>query len=427
VANELVVLLNGERTGVVQQIEGGKLTLAYDDSWRDRIDAYPVSLSIPLTRPVHPDTVVRPYLDGLLPDHPSVLQRWARRFGVSAGNPFALLQHMGQDCAGAVQFVPPERLPEVLDPDRSGLDWLTDQDVAERLRDLVTGQGTGRLASDHGHFSLAGAQPKTALIHVGGRWGVPSGALPTTHILKPPAQSDVTGFDVNEHFCLRLARNLGLDAAESTVRTFDGQPAIVVARYDRRWLDTGYPIRRHQEDACQALGISPWDKYEADGGPGAAEIVKLLLNESDDPAEDVGAFLDALALNWVLAGTDAHAKNYSVLIGPGSVRLAPLYDLVSALPYPKWIPYRKARLAMRIGSEYHIWKIRSRHWVALAERCDLDREPVLGRVSELVAAVPHAVAETAEELRDEGLVHDVVDQLENEIRRHAEACLRHVI
>ncbi len=105
--SELVVLLGGERVGVVRQHRGGNLSLTYDQAWRDRPDAYPVSLSMLLTRQELADAVVRPYLEGLLPDSAEVLDRWVREFHVSSRNPFALLRHMGGDCAGAVQFIPP--------------------------------------------------------------------------------------------------------------------------------------------------------------------------------------------------------------------------------------------------------------------------------------------------------------------------------
>ncbi len=420
---ELVVLLNGERVGVVRQHRGGNLTLTYDQTWRDRPDAYPLSLSMLLVRQDHPDAVVRPYLEGLLPDNTDVLDRWAREFQISPRNPFALLRYMGGDCAGAVQLIPPNELGSLVD-EPSAIEWLTETEVAERLRDLVEHHGTGRLAGDRGYFSLAGAQPKTAFVHDGERWGIPSGATPTTHILKPPAQRGLDGFDINEHFCLKLAKKLGLAAAESTVRNFDGEAAIVVARYDRRRLENGQLVRLHQEDTCQSLAVPPRIKYEADGGPGAPALVQLLIDEADDPDADVGAFFDALALNWVIAGTDAHAKNYSFLIGPGSVRLAPLYDLISVLPYPHWISYRRAKLAMRVDREYQVWKIRARHWRGLAERCGLDSDPVMDRVRELVTAIPSAVAQAAAEVREEGLDHEIVDRLEVLIGEHAEACVR---
>ena len=421
--SELVVLLNGEHVGVVRQHRGGNLTLTYDQAWRDRPDAYPVSLSMLLARQEHSDDVVRPYLEGLLPDNTDVLDRWAREFHVSPRNPFALLRHMGEDCAGAVQLIPLNELGSVID-ESSAIEWLTEDEIGERLRDLVERHGTGRLAGDRGQFSLAGAQPKTAFVYDGERWGIPSGAIPTTHILKPPAQRDLDGFDINEHFCLKLAKKLGLAVAESTVRSFDGEAAIVVARYDRRRLENGRLARLHQEDACQSLAVPPSGKYEREGGAGAPAIVQLLIEESDDPDSDVGAFFDALALNWVIAGTDAHAKNYSLLIGPGSVRLAPLYDLISTLPYPRWISHRSAKLAMRVDREYHVWKIRPRHWRGLADRCGLDPDPVMQRLRELVTAIPAAVARAAAEVREEDLDHDIVDRLEEEIGQHAEGCLR---
>jgi serine/threonine-protein kinase HipA len=152
--------------------------------------------------------------------------------------------------------------------------------------------------------------------------------------------------------------------------------------------------------------------------------VNLLLRESDDPESDVGAFIDALGLNWVMGGTDAHAKNYSLLLSPGSVRLAPLYDLISLLPYPHRVHYREAKLAMRIDREYYVWKIRRRHWEGLAVRCELDPEPLLERITELVAAVSQAVERAATAVRNEGIDHEIVDRLEVGIREHSEACLR---
>lgn len=91
-------------------------------------------------------------------------KNWARRFHVSPRNPFALLTHMGEECAGAVQFVRPDRVEDALQQDESQIEWLTEEGVAERLRDLVEAQGTGRLAGDNGQFSLAGAQPKMPLL-----------------------------------------------------------------------------------------------------------------------------------------------------------------------------------------------------------------------------------------------------------------------
>jgi serine/threonine-protein kinase HipA len=421
VPRELTVLLAGEKVGALHQDARGDLSFAYAAAWRERAGAYPLSLSMPLDQPKHGDAAVRPYLEGLLPDNVGILERWARQLHSSARNPFGLLAHMGEECAGAVQIVRPEREEALLAAPAGEVRWLSEEEIARRLRDLVANHGTGRAPDDRGYFSLAGAQPKTVLIREGDRWGVPSGAVPSTHILKPPAM-ELDGFAANEHFCLVLAGELGLPAAHSEVRSFGGEAAIVVERYDRVVAD-GRVVRVHQEDFCQVMAVPPAGKYEAEGGPGAAECVALLLQHSADPDADVGAFLDALALNWVLVGTDAHAKNFAVLIGPGEVRLAPLYDIVSALPYPDWIHPRRAKLAMRVGREYAVRKIEARHWRELAHRCDLDAGPVLERVAALAHDVPAAVGSAAATVRDEGLDHPIVSVMEEAIVRHARDCL----
>jgi serine/threonine-protein kinase HipA len=421
--NELRLLVNGELLGTVAQRANGDLVLTYERSWQERRDSFPLSLSMPLAQREHGDRVVRPFMENLLPDSAQILERWARQFHVSARNPFALLAHMGEDCAGAVQFVRPDRYEEVISAGHADIEWLTEEEVGARLRDLVEQHGTGRLPGDRGQFSLAGAQPKMPLLFDGARWGIPSGRMPTTHILKPPAQRDLEGFDINEHLSLRLAKELGLAVAESRVQSFAGQDALVVARYDRLSVGDGRVARLHQEDTCQSLGVSPLRKYENEGGPGPAEIVRLLLRESDDPGTDVAAFLDALALNWVMGGTDAHAKNYSLLLAAGSVRLAPLYDLLSVLPYPHRVHYREAALAMRIDREYRVWKIRRRHWEGLAARCDLDSDPVIERVEQLAAAVPAALERAAADVRSEGVHHGIIERLEHEVREHSQRCL----
>jgi serine/threonine-protein kinase HipA len=143
---------------------------------------------------------------------------------------------------------------------------------------------------------------------------------------------DLDGHAENEHFCMSFAADLGLPVARSRVARFEGQPAIVVDRYDCVVTPKGV-VRVHQEDVCQALGVPPSLRYEADGGPGAGAIVELLREHSRSADEDVYVLVQALILNWLIAGTDAYAKNYSILIGDeGRPRLAPLYDVASALP-----------------------------------------------------------------------------------------------
>jgi serine/threonine-protein kinase HipA len=486
----LVALLEGREVGVVRQASG-RLSFRYEDSWRAAPGAYPLSLSLPLAARDHGHAAINAFLWGLLPDNELILDRWAKRFHVSARNPFALIGKVGEDCAGAVQFVTPDRLDSIQGQGDSDIAWLTEAEVAHRLRGLQADVAAWRLPRDTGQFSLTGAQPKTALYFDGQRWGIPSGRTPTTHILKPPT-GDLDGHVENEHLCLALARALGLPAARSEVRRFEGVSAIVVERYDRvripelavataaraaakaaeaamhaasesqegaalaaqaaaeaaeaaasaenlhAFADTTKVYRVHQEDFCQALGRLPSAKYQSESGLGPSEIVSLLRaaafgGEADRKtggrsaaAADVATFVDALIFNWLIGGTDAHAKNYSVLIGAGGlVRLAPLYDVASILAYPDIDP-QKAKLAMKIGGEYRLRQIGLPEWRKLAAELRLDAGEVIERIRTTAGILPDCLATEIAHARETGLGHPVLSRLANALTARAKECLRHI-
>ncbi|HKG39407.1 MAG TPA: type II toxin-antitoxin system HipA family toxin [Conexibacter sp.] len=386
----LVVLLEDAVAGTLTRFPGGRLAFAYDEDYRQRAETTALSLSLPKQIREHTGARIEAWLWGLLPDNDAVLQRWGRQFHVSPSSPFALLSTpVGEDCAGAVRFATPGRVDHLLN--QSGaVDWLIEEEVAERLRDLRADTTAWLGRSFTGQFSLAGAQAKTALLLRDGRWGVPSGATATTHILKP-AVAGLDDHDLNEHLCLDAARRAGLIAARTRIERFGDETAVVVTRYDR--IVAGETIRRvHQEDLCQALGIAPTRKYQNEGGPGSSEIVQLLRNAMRPTvAEDaVRRFADALAWNWLIAGTDAHAKNYSLLLAGPETRLAPLYDVASALPYGTH--ERRMRLAMKLGGDYRVYLDRN-PWPRAARELGLDPAQLVDRVRDLAASIPDAFAD----------------------------------
>ncbi len=333
----------------------------------------------------------------------------------------ALISHVGEDCAGAVQFLSPDREAGNVD----GVEWLDEGAIAGRMRSLRADHAAWRLPRDVGQFSLAGAQPKTALLFDNGRWGLPQGRIPTTHILKPPT-GEFDGHAENEHFCLSLARALGLPVAASNVMRFEDEVAIVIARYDRQRAGNRI-VRVHQEDMCQSLGCMPTHKYQREGGPGASEIAALLRTQSSDRAADVKTFVDALALNWLIAGTDAHAKNYSLLIAGGPrVRLAPLYDVASILPYDGF-DLRKVKLSMKIGGEYELHAIGRRQWLKLAQDLRLDGDELVHRLAEMAGQLPDEAARLREQVREEGLQHALIDRLTERLIQRAVACRRQLL
>jgi serine/threonine-protein kinase HipA len=301
------------------------------------------------------------------------------------------------------------------------IQWLTDAEIAQRLEALKKDPSAWRSAQDTGQLSLAGAQPKTAFIYRDGRWGVPSGRIPTTHIFKPPNDA-FRGHAENEHVCLQLAGMLGLPVAESRVLKFEKQVAIVVSRYDR--LASGRTTRRvHQEDMCQALACPPTSKYQNQGGPSAKDIIDFLRIQSGNPQEDVCTFVEALGFNWLIGGTDAHAKNYSMLIGAGGrARLAPLYDVASILPYD--FDRKKLKLAMSIGREYLLEYIGWRKWVRFSEQTHFPTELLRQQLRDLALQLPDALAQVVRSARAEGLSASALDAIAKPLRGRAALCLK---
>jgi serine/threonine-protein kinase HipA len=417
---ELIAISEGREMGRVARDNSAKLSFTYNERWRNAPDAYPLSISMPLALTAHGNAKIDPFLWGLLPDNGTVLDRWGRRFHVSPRSAFGLIANVGEDCAGAVQFVRPERLETILGRTPPEIDWLDDAAIAERLRALRADHSAWRIPRDTGQFSLAGAQPKTAFLLENGRWGVPSGRVPTTHILKPPT-GQLDGHVENEHFCLELARALGLPVVDSRIMHFQDEIAIVVERYDRIRTEAG--LRRvHQEDICQALAIPPTRKYQNEGGPGIRDIVELLTTNSTSPAEDVATFLDSVSYNWLIAGTDAHGKNYALLIGSeGRVRLAPLFDVASALPYPD-IDIEKTRLSMKLGGEYHLRKIGLHHWRKLAKELRLDPEAIIHRIDDLARPLGDRASEIKRRMIDEGIAHPIIARLADALTARSVAC-----
>lgn len=386
--------MNGAEVGSLERSSSGALTFTYGEGWIARTTPLPLSRQFPVRARAYAGEPVVRYLDGLLPDDPRIRERVAAQVRAADVQPFDLIAALGRDCVGALQFYPDGQSPGPLLA-ATGTP-ISDAEIGELLRALhVAPLGLAREASFR--ISLAGAQSKTALLKVGGRWRIPTGATATTHILKPPIGPIPEGPDFslsveNEWLCLKLMKACGLAVADATIAAFDGTRALVVERFDRTW-DGRHLVRQPQEDLCQALGLGPQQKYESDGGPGIRAIMAL-LDESDDRDGDRRAFFQAQVLFWLIAATDGHAKNFSLAIRPGGFRLTPLYDVLSAEPAVnrRTLPAQKLRLSMAIGDNrhYRVRDVAGRHFRQTADQCGFAGIEAL--LEETAAVLPRAIA-----------------------------------
>lgn len=354
---ELVVYVSGVQAGHLTQSDQGNLTFSYEGAYQARTDATPVSLSLPLSAQTHKKKQVLPFLRGLLPDSERALRALGQRYGVSSSNPFALMEHVGAEVAGALQIMPVGVVPRPPSSHHNAVQHLSTGEVGAMLANVMAEYRSGVATSPgRGKFSLAGAQPKIALVQSDKGFALPPDGAPTTHILKP-ATGEFAHFALLEHVTMSAARNLGYDVADSSLWTIDGLDVFITARYDRV-LKKGLWRRIHQEDLCQALAVSPDKKYQhRDGGPGIASIAQLLssLSHEADRVAVSRAFYEAFVFTIVAGCTDGHSKNYSLILEGDRVRMAPLYDLASYAGY--WDRRSPIMSAMSVFGEYSLNKI----------------------------------------------------------------------
>lgn len=346
----LRTLICGKPAGTLMQDAGGLISFKYDEGY---VGA-PLSLAMPISNRVYGQEVVRPYLFGLLPDSERQRRAIALEHETRPNNPVAMLSCIGRDCPGGVQFCFEDELEEV--QQRSGqYRPLSERQIADHLAQIRRDDNASWMGEEES-WSLGGNQGKFALGWHDGQWCECLGSAPTTHIFK----NGVIGFKLqalNEYICMKTAERCGIASAKVEYRFFEDEPALIITRYDRSVDTRGIVHRLHQEDFCQSLGVMPFQKYTSDGGPTTRDALELLCT-TDRAHFNLLVFTQILFYNCLIGAPDAHAKNYSLLLGAsGSSIMAPMYDVASGLAYDNL--RRKGRLAMAIGGENRFGRVGS--------------------------------------------------------------------
>lgn len=372
---------------VVAEIEPGEggATLTYSNHWQNLMGAFPVSIRMPLAGQAYGAGEVLPWVTNLLPESQH-LESVARATGASQADPLALLAKIGRDTSGAISF------------SERGLTRMTIRpvpDAAALERIIEDLPKKPFLVGDDGvSMSLAGVQSKIG-VHLSddGMISIPIEGAPSTWILKPDAKN-LPGGVYNEALCLRLAALVGLDAPDVRLGRAGARRFLLVRRYDRH--PQGEHWRRlHQEDMCQALGRLPSAKYERNEtgqpGPFVRDIVRVM--RSVDPLKGVLSIFDYVIFNTITCNTDAHAKNYSIMITASGARLAPIYDVMCAKLWPDITKKQAMSLATKWDGDY----FKGRHWQREAALSGLNPGSTLRRVETLCRAVltqlPQAVSD----------------------------------
>lgn len=395
----LDVYLNDRLAGQLRQLKSGELTFTYDVVYLATA-SYGISISLPLQAEEFTGPGVKAFFSGLLPEE-RVREKLAVCLGLSDKNPFALLEVVGGDCAGALALYPQGKKPSDTEDDVETLD----NERLKEILDLI--KRRPMLAGDDGYrLSLAGAQDKLAVGFKDGQVQLIKGGAPTTHILKPIIEH-IKDSTHNELFCMQLAQRIGIDVPGAMVHFVDGIPYYLVERYDREVDKNGQVARIHQEDFCQALSIAPEIKYEREGGPGIASCQDIIAKHTARPAVDQIKLLNIIIFNYLIGNADAHGKNFSLLYKGSKPELAPAYDLLSTVIYPDL----SEKMAMKIGGKYKPRDVYLRHFYKLMPDTKAAQSVVIKQLQAMTGKISDQARELKNSFEATGLKSDVFDDI----------------
>ena len=405
-----------------------RIGFRYDETWLQQTTAFPISLKLQLA-------------DGeFAPD-----ERHAHRFFANllpegqariniinslkiANSDFALLRAIGGECAGAFNILPTTSEPKKTE------DWQYVEFPEAELKKLILRRGKvirhGDEKAEPVRLSLAGAQDKCPLLVKESKFFLPTNEAPTSHILKFQI-TDLRHVPAYETILMRLARSIGLEVAEIELKALGGAPAnnpdesfVMIKRYDRVADGDGNVIKRlHQEDFCQALGFGYEKKYQNDGGPGFADCLNLLRNESSEPASDVQSLIHWQIFNLLAGNSDGHAKNLSILYSEdNAVRLAPFYDLVCT----RAIERIASNLAFSIGGQYDPGHIDKKSWQQFAEDCEIGTPYLFNTIKEIAENILEKLPVEIKNFHESYGKYEALQRVKSVIERQIKRTLREI-
>ena len=362
-------------------------------------DAAPISLSLPLQEAAFSPAQTKNYFDSLLPEGYTrrTVAQWIH---ADEDDYLTILHALGCECLGALQIT--------AEDETHGASY---EPLALEQVKALAAEGASKSAElvISSHLSLAGATGKVGLYFDGKTWYLPRGTAPSTHIVK---QSHVRLKHLvqNEQLAMTTARNCGLQVADSfiinTGSGADEEILLAAGRYDRSFSNAGRvidnltaPLRLHQEDFAQALGIPASRKYERAGEDHMARMFDLLRLHSADPIRDMTRLWDQIVFNWLIGNTDAHVKNFSLLYSPDlrTLRLAPAYDLLGAAIYPT-----TREISFRIGGAATLDAVTEASFETAAREAGLGVRMAMQRYHRMVETFVPAIRAASEALQAEG-------------------------
>lgn len=386
----LLIYLAEQRIGTLTLDKSTNLLkLEYEQNWQQT--GYPLSPSLTLDN-AHSREVAYNYLDNALPEG-KARKLLAEHLGVSEKNVYSQVRAIGKDLAGAISFEAIKQKSDVLQ--EACKPQFRVIEYEELVTRLANREDIGLITwDDKPRLSVAGVQDKLNIfINKEGQIGFGGGTLCSTHILKFEKQN-CPNLVLNEYFCMKLSKTVGLPTADVQFTRFEQYPALIVERFDRKYApEQSKVFRRHVIDGCQALNLPRDYKYERNLGDGrdvqhirdGASLPRLfeLAKTMTSPVESLQWLINWQLFNLMISNYDSHGKNVSLFFDKRNSRFTPAYDLVNVAMFPQF----KHVLAMAMGDEFEPDNINAYQMADFAETCGVNKKLLSRQLSDLADKV----------------------------------------
>jgi serine/threonine-protein kinase HipA len=388
----------------------------YTQFWRQT--GYAVSPHLPLHGDI-PTLNVQCFLRNMLPEETG-LEVLLNSFHLSKSNTFGLVRALGMDIPGSLIMLTSEQTF----PREVFFRCINDSELEQRLDShsefsLIVWDGKPRL-------SVAGIQDKiNVVVNEEGHLGFGEGSLCSTHILKFEKQKS-SHLVLNEFITMQLARQCGLNVADVKLMRYGKHPALLVKRFDRKFISIQEVKRRHIIDGCQALNLLPEHKYERIFGSGrdvahirdGASLIKLFefANQCVSPILTKQQLIDWVLFNTLVFNYDAHGKNISFFVDANGIALAPFYDLVNIKIYPEF----EHEMAMALGDEFDGNVINAYQLADFADSCQISRSILIKRLKSMIEKLVLSLNDKFESVASNAQEKSYLTQYQHLVRERCE-------
>lgn len=386
----LLIHLAEQHIGTLTLDKGTNLLkLKYEQNWQQT--GFPLSPALTLDN-LHSPEVAYNYLENALPEG-EARKLLSEHLGVSEKNVYSQVRAIGNDLAGAVTFKTNKQGGDISPEANKPKFRVIEPD--ELIKRLACKEEIGLLTwDDKPRLSVAGVQDKLNIfINEQEHIGFGDGTLCSTHILKFE-KHNCPNLVLNEYFCMKLSKAVGLPTAEVRFTRFEQYPALMVERFDRKYAPDQLKVfRRHVIDGCQALNLPRDYKYERNLGDGrdvqhirdGASLSRLfeLTQKMASPVESLQWLINWQLFNLMISNYDSHGKNVSLFFDKRNSRFTPAYDLVNVAMFPQF----KHALAMAMGDEFEPESINAYQMADFAETCGVNKKLLSRQLTDLADRV----------------------------------------